>query len=118
MRRHRGASQAEFCLIQINVTLAQLVLIARIALCEWMVGEFMSKVHFFHGMEIPGTNAPSIHGVDLIELAGVADVLVGAGRRDLAAQIISILYYFAERQGEGNNVISLCDIRRGYTEVI
>jgi hypothetical protein len=42
-------------------------------------------------------NASSKGNLDLMQLAGVADALFSDGRRDLAAQLVQILYYCAER---------------------
>jgi hypothetical protein len=59
-------------------------------------------------------SAPSIHTMDLAELAGLADALVKDGRGDLAAQIVSVLYYCAERQIDADNVIPFQAIKLGF----
>jgi hypothetical protein len=56
---------------------------------------------------------PSIQSVDVADLAGVADALLADGRSDLAAQIILVMYYCAERQAEVGNVIPFRDHSRG-----
>ena len=51
--------------------------------------------------------APPIHAVKLADLACVADALLADGRSDLAAQIVLVLYYCAERQIDTDNVVPL-----------
>jgi hypothetical protein len=48
----------------------------------------------------------SIHEVDLVSLASTADALSADGRIDLAAFVIEVLYYCAERQIDHKNVIA------------
>ncbi len=58
-------------------------------------------------------SAPSIHAVNLRELAGVADALVAEGRSDLAAKMILVMYYCADRQIDTDNVIPFRANKRG-----
>ena len=50
-----------------------------------------------------GQPGRDVHAVDVAGLAAVADALMADGRNDLAAQIILVMYYCAERQAQCDN---------------
>lgn len=57
-------------------------------------------------------SARPIHAVDLAHLAGVADALVVDGRSDLAAYVVQVLYYCADRQVDRDNIVPFRDNKR------
>jgi hypothetical protein len=59
------------------------------------------------------SGGPSIHAVDVTNLARVADALLADGRSDLASQVILVMYYCADRQANGDNIVSLRNSRSG-----
>jgi hypothetical protein len=63
------------------------------------------KVRQFSETKRADNGGPSIHAVDVADLAGVADALLADGRSDLAAQIIQVMFYCAERQTQGDNIV-------------
>jgi hypothetical protein len=71
------------------------------------------KVRQLSETKRPRRSGPSIHFVDVTELAGVADALLADGRSDLAAQIILVMYYCAERQVDQANIVPFDNARCG-----
>jgi hypothetical protein len=71
------------------------------------------KVRQLSATKRADSRGPSIHAVDVADLAGVADALLADGRSDLAAQIIQVMFYCAERQAEGDNIVPFRNNKRG-----
>jgi hypothetical protein len=71
------------------------------------------KVRQLLGTKRTESRGSSIHAVDVADLAGVADALLADGRSDLAAQVILVMYYCAERQADRGNIVPFRDNKCG-----
>jgi hypothetical protein len=67
----------------------------------------VKQVHQLAETKTTGPLRPSVQRVDLSTLAGVADALLADGRGELAADVVEVLFYCADRQLGSDNVVPI-----------